>query len=176
VVRRFRPQLCVCDHPGHRRRRRRSAAFERTGGDRQLPRAVRRTVEGIYRSLPDGGFIDVNPALAQMFGFSSPAEMLTAPLKNPEEWYVDSERARELFEQLDREGRVVNAVSRVYRRDGSMIWISENMRAVPHADGHITFYKGTAVDVPDQRRGHDAIAAAEYKYRSLFQNAVTGMF
>jgi PAS domain-containing protein len=49
------------------------------------------TVEGIYRSLPDGGFIDVNPALAQMFGFSSPAEMLTAPLKNPEEWYVDSE-------------------------------------------------------------------------------------
>ena len=39
------------------------------------------TVEGIYRSLPEGGFIDVNPALAQMFGFASPAEMLTAPLQ-----------------------------------------------------------------------------------------------
>ncbi|HZX88995.1 MAG TPA: EAL domain-containing protein [Rudaea sp.] len=134
------------------------------------------TIEGIYRSFPEGGFIDVNPALAQIFGFASPAEMLTAPLKNPEEWYVDLARARELFEQLDREGRVVNAVSQVYRRDGSIIWISENMRAIRDVDGRIAFYEGTAVDITDQRREQDAIAAAEYKYRSLFQNAVTGMF
>ena len=33
------------------------------------------TIEGIYRSFPEGGFIDVNPALAQMFGYASPAEM-----------------------------------------------------------------------------------------------------
>ena len=134
------------------------------------------TVEGIYRSFPEGGFIDVNPALAQMFGYASPAEMLTAPARPPEEWYVDPAQARELFEQLDREGRVVNAVSRVYRRDGTMIWISENMRAIRGVDGRIAFYEGTAVDITEQRREQDAIAAAEYKYRSLFQNAVTGMF
>ena len=134
------------------------------------------TVEGIYRSFAEGGFIDVNPALAQMFGYASPAEMLTAPARPPEEWYVDPAQARELFEQLDREGRVVNAVSRVYRRDGTMIWISENMRAIRGVDGRIAFYEGTAVDITDQRREQDAIAAAEYKYRSLFQNAVTGMF
>jgi len=134
------------------------------------------TVEGIYRSLPEGGFIDVNPALAQMFGYSSPAEMLTAPLRSAEEWYVDKAQARELFEQLDREGRVVNALSRVYRRDGSMMWISENMRAIRGADGHIAFYEGTAVDITEQRREQDAIKAAEHKYRSLFQHAVTGMF
>src|SRR5204863_325035 len=29
--------------------------------------------EGIYRSLPDGGFLDVNPALARMLGYESPA-------------------------------------------------------------------------------------------------------
>ena len=134
------------------------------------------TVEGIYRSFPEGGFIDVNPALAQMFGFASPAEMLTAPPKSPEEWYVDPAQARDLFEQLDREGRVVNAISRVYRRDGSIMWISENMRAIRNADGHIAFYEGTAVDITEARREQEAIAAAEHKYRSLFQNAVTGMF
>jgi diguanylate cyclase (GGDEF)-like protein/PAS domain S-box-containing protein len=134
------------------------------------------TVEGIYRSFPEGGFIDVNPALAQMFGFASPAEMLAAPARNPEEWYVDPAQARELFEQLDREGRVVNAISRVYRRDGSTMWISENMRAIRNADGRIAFYEGTAVDITEARREQEAIAAAEHKYRSLFQNAVTGMF
>jgi PAS domain S-box-containing protein len=81
------------------------AARERTGGDRQLPRTVRRDRRRHPSQFPEGGFIDVNPALAQMFGFASPAEMLTAPLKNPR-MVRRSGAARELFEQLDREGRV----------------------------------------------------------------------
>ncbi|HEV2305204.1 MAG TPA: PAS domain S-box protein, partial [Candidatus Acidoferrales bacterium] len=32
-------------------------------------------VEGIYQSTPDGKFISVNPAMARMFGYSSPDEM-----------------------------------------------------------------------------------------------------
>jgi diguanylate cyclase (GGDEF)-like protein/PAS domain S-box-containing protein len=35
---------------------------------------------------------------------------------------------------------------------------------------------GTIHDITDLRRRHDAISAAEHKYRSLFLNAVTGMF
>ena len=30
--------------------------------------------EGIYRSLPGGGFLDVNPAMARILGFESPAQ------------------------------------------------------------------------------------------------------
>ena len=32
--------------------------------------------EGIYRSLPNGGFLDVNPAKATMLGYASPAHLL----------------------------------------------------------------------------------------------------
>ena len=34
--------------------------------------------EGIYRSLPGGGFLDANPAMARILGFDSPAELLLA--------------------------------------------------------------------------------------------------
>lgn len=132
--------------------------------------------EGIYRSLPEGGFIDVNPALAQMFGYASPAEMLTAPLKNPEEWYVDPERARELFEQLDREGRVVNAISRVYRHDGSIIWISENMRAIRDVEGQIAFYEGTAVDISERMIAEARLRQSEELYKTLVDNCRDGVF
>ena len=37
-----------------------------------------RASEGIYRSLPDGGFLDVNPAMARIFGYDSPAQLLLA--------------------------------------------------------------------------------------------------
>ncbi|HSE12610.1 MAG TPA: PAS domain S-box protein [Rudaea sp.] len=133
-------------------------------------------VEGIYRSLPAGGFIDVNPALALMFGYATPAEMLTAPFKNPAEWYVDPARALELFEQLDRDGRVVNAVSRVYRRDGSMIWISENMRAIRDVDGHVAFYEGTAVDISERVTAEARLRQSEELYKTLVDNCRDGVF
>ncbi|MGH9730385.1 MAG: PAS domain S-box protein, partial [Candidatus Acidiferrales bacterium] len=33
-------------------------------------------IEGIYQSTPDGRFISVNPAMARMFGYASPDEMI----------------------------------------------------------------------------------------------------
>jgi len=132
--------------------------------------------EGIYRSLPEGGFIDVNPALAHMFGYDSPAQMVSAPIQQAEHYYVDKAEAQQLMEQLDREGRVTNAASRVYRRDGSIITISENMRAIRDAAGRIAFYEGTAVDITERVEAESRLRQSESKYRSLFHHAVTGMF
>lgn len=132
--------------------------------------------EGIYRSLPEGGFIDVNPAMARMFGFASPAQMLTAPLKRGEDYYVDKVEGRRVLEQLDREGRVVNAVSRVYRSDGSVMWISENMRAIRDVDGRIAFYEGTAVDISERVTAEARLRQSEELYKTLVDNCRDGVF
>ena len=133
-------------------------------------------VEGIYRSLPAGGFIDVNPALARMFGYASPAEMLAAPIRRANELYVDKRHAGELVAELEQEGRLVNAISQAYRRDGSVIWISENARAIRAADGHIAFYEGTVIDITERVVADMRLRQSQALYKTLVDNCRDGVF
>src|SRR5262249_51577610 len=53
--------------------------------------------EGLYRSLPDGGWIDLNPAFARIFGYASPAQMLAETSARPaSDLYADREQAKRL--------------------------------------------------------------------------------
>jgi diguanylate cyclase (GGDEF)-like protein/PAS domain S-box-containing protein len=133
-------------------------------------------VEGIYRSLPQGGFIDVNPALARMFGYESPAQMLSGPLQRAGDLYVDKEHARQLLAELERDGRVVNAISQMYRRDGSVIWVSENARVIRDAAGRATFYEGTAVDITDRIMAEMRLRDSQALYKTLVDNCRDGVF
>ena len=133
-------------------------------------------VEGIYRSLPAGGFIDVNPALARMFGYASPAEMLAAPIRRANDLYVDKRHAGELIAELEREGRLVNAISQAFRRDGSVIWISENARAIRAADGRIAFYEGTVIDITERVVAEMRLRQSQALYKTLVDNCRDGVF
>ena len=133
-------------------------------------------VEGIYRSLPGGGFVDVNLAMARIFGYDSPAQMLAAPERRADEMYVDKRHARALHEELERSGRLVNAISQVYRRDGSVIWISENARAIRNAEGMIAFYEGTAVDISERIAAEMRLRQSQALYKTLVDNCRDGVF
>ena len=54
--------------------------------------------EGIYRSTPEGRFLDVNPAMAKMYGYGSPEEMTSAVRPYGGDTYV----IREEWEELKR--------------------------------------------------------------------------
>jgi len=41
--------------------------------------------------------------------------------------------------------------SQIYRKDGSIIWISENCRAIRDAQGKLLYYEGTVEDISPQR-------------------------
>lgn len=133
-------------------------------------------IEGIYRSLPGGGFIDVNLALARMLGYETQAELMMMAPRQTRQLYVDDEHATQLLDQLERQGQIEDVQSRIYKRDGSIIWISENARAVCDAAGHLVFYEGTVVDITARIEAEARLKQSEQKYRALFQDSVTGMF
>src|SRR3569832_1204112 len=60
------------------------------------------------------------------------------------------------------------------RADGSRRQKKECSVAVDYEGGSAS--TGTIIDITDSRRRQDAIEAAERRDRTLFQNAVTGMF
>jgi len=50
--------------------------------------------------------------------------------------------------------------SRIYRKDGSIIWIAENCRAVRDAKGRLLYYEGTVEDISERKRAEEQIRRA----------------
>jgi diguanylate cyclase (GGDEF)-like protein len=67
---------------------------------------------------------------------------------------------------MHEDGAVRNFESQVYRRDGRIIWISENARAVRNADGSVQFFEGTVVDITE-RKQHEAVLEHQASHDSL---------
>lgn len=132
--------------------------------------------EGIYRSLPAGGLIDVNPAMAQIFGYDSPEQMLREFSRSSREVYADADDFERMLEEIRRDGVLSNRRSRVRRRDGSIIWISENLRSVRDPDGRLLFYEGSVVDITPQEAAERALRQSEELYRILVDNCRDGVF
>jgi diguanylate cyclase (GGDEF)-like protein/PAS domain S-box-containing protein len=132
--------------------------------------------EGIYRSLPTGGLIDVNPAMAQIFGYELPEQMLREFGRSSREVYADAEDYERVLEEIRRDGVLSNRRSRVRRRDGTTIWISENLRSVRDGDGRLLFYEGSVIDITPQEDAERALRQSEELYRILVDNCRDGVF
>jgi PAS domain S-box-containing protein len=110
-------------------------------------------IGGIYRSSPDGRFIDVNPALARMLGFASVRELLDFDAgREGRPFYVQPDRRQQFVAQLMNDDHVTNFESEVRRRDGSTIWISENVRIMRDAQGRDLYHEGFVSDITAHRR------------------------
>ena len=87
-------------------------------------------VEGIFQSTSSGRYLSVNPALARMFGYESPEELMGSVTDITREVYVDPDCREALKRLLERQGVVRGFGYEVSRKDGGTIWISESVRAV----------------------------------------------
>jgi len=132
--------------------------------------------EGIYRSLPDGGFLDVNPAMARILGFDSPAELLLAYSNRARDIYVDQDRDAQDNLHLLEDGRIDQVRVEVFRRDGSRIWVSENARVIRDAQGRPIFYEGSLEDITAQVEAEQALKQSQALYQVLLDNTRDGVF
>jgi PAS domain S-box-containing protein len=114
-------------------------------------------IEGIFRTSPDGRYLDVNPALARIYGYETPAEMKAAFTNIASQLYIDPSRRDEFKKIMAAHDEVSHFVSEIRRRDGSTIWISENARAVRDWRGQIVCYQGTVEDVTQKFAAERAI-------------------
>jgi PAS domain S-box-containing protein len=134
-------------------------------------------VEGIFQSTPDGRFLGVNPAMARIFGYSTPDEMLVAINNHIESRvYVDPKRRADFVGTLAAEGLITGFENQNYRRDGSIIWTRTNARAAYDAEGKPAYYEGFLSDVTERTQVEAALLESEQRFRSLFDNATVGIY
>jgi Amt family ammonium transporter len=131
--------------------------------------------EGIFRTTPEGSYIEVNPALAAIYGYPSPRNLIEGLSDISAQLYVDPGRREEFIREISHRGMVKNFESRVRRADGEIIWISENARGVKGPGGGLLYFEGTVTDVTARRRAEEALKDSRERYRSLVQFASDGI-
>ncbi len=123
--------------------------------------------EGIYQSTPSGRFVTVNPALAAMAGYGSPTEMVEAIADIRKDFYVEP-GSRAMFEEsLASQDEVRGFESLVKRKDGELIWVLENARAIRNEKGRVDHYEGIVQDISDRRKMAEKLDRTRQKLRGL---------
>lgn len=109
-------------------------------------------IEGIFQSSPDGRFISANPAMARMFGYDSAEELIKDRWDIESQHYVDPRRRKLFMKLINEKGLVQGFELQAYRKDGSIIWISEHVRAVLDDNGALLYYEGIVEDVTERKQ------------------------
>ncbi|HEX8295976.1 MAG TPA: PAS domain S-box protein, partial [Chthoniobacteraceae bacterium] len=117
-------------------------------------------IEGIFQTTAEGAYMSVNPALASLYGYATPDELMRTVTHIGRQLYVDARRRQEFAALMTEKGAVSDFESAVYRKDRSVIWISERARAVRDVDGKLLYYEGTVEDVTARREAEEAIRKA----------------
>ncbi|MDO9233894.1 MAG: EAL domain-containing protein [Methylotenera sp.] len=123
-------------------------------------------IEGIFQTSPNGRYLMVNPALARMYGYNSPEDLISALNNIQQQLYVASGRREEFVQAIENHQNVQNFESLVYKKDGSTIWISENARMVYDEVGGLLYYEGTVEDIT-ARKSYDAQLEHQATHDSL---------
>jgi two-component system NtrC family sensor kinase len=107
--------------------------------------------EGIFQISADGRVLTANPALARIYGYVSPKELLEHVTDFQNQLYVDPHRRLEFARRLETDRIVRGYESEIKCKDGARKWISETACKITKLDGSILHYQGFAIDITAQR-------------------------
>ncbi|KAM3100466.1 response regulator [Phormidesmis sp. 146-12] len=128
------------------------------------------SMDGKFQSTPDGRFLRVNPALAKFYHYESPDDLIATIVNIEEQLYVQSDRRAEFIAQIEKMGTVSNFESQVRRKDGTVIWISENVRAIRDKYDNLLFYEGTVKDITAYKETELALDQNQQLLHHLIDN------
>lgn len=130
-------------------------------GESQYRSLFENAPDGIFQTDSQGRYLQVNAALASIYGYASPAALLAAQPNVTGQLYVDSGRRHQFVVLMAQQDVIQDFESQIYRQDGSAVWITETCRAVRDGQGRLLYYEGFVRDISERKRVEDARLWAE---------------
>ena len=126
----------------------------------------------VFRSEVGGSLVEVNQALVDIFGYDSLEELKKTKAQN----LYYSLHDREIYiNELKKNGFVKNFQMRMKKKDGSEIWILENVQLVKDLKTGKEFIEGTLIDITETKRIQQALQEREENYKSLIEHTPDGI-
>jgi PAS domain S-box-containing protein len=119
---------------------------------------------GVYRTTLEGRILDCNESLAAMLGYASREEVMAL---RAQDLYLKTTDREAFLRRLRKTGVLTNSELCLKRKDGTPIYILENVSLVPDASGELTIIQGTAVDITERKHAEEALLESEQHYRVL---------
>jgi diguanylate cyclase (GGDEF)-like protein/PAS domain S-box-containing protein len=132
--------------------------------------------QGIYLLTPDWKFLTVNPAMANILGYGVPSDLVASLTDLDRQYYASPERSADFKELITERGLIRDFEARVFRKDGSIIWVSTSARAIRDPKGELLYVEGLVTDITEVKLIEESSKELEEQNRLLIQNSNDAIF
>jgi PAS domain S-box-containing protein len=134
------------------------------------------TAQGVFQSTPKERFLRVNTAMAKIYGYATPEEMLESVKDIAKQIYYKAEARAQFKKLLEKNDVIENFEAQNKRKDGSIIWTSTDAHAVHDASGKVLYYAGFVRDITAQKQAEKALGDAGTRYRTLVEQTPVAVY
>lgn len=104
-------------------------------------------LDGIFQSTPNGRFLSVNPAMAELYEYDSPKDMVECVQNIDTQLFVHGSDREAFLSQMATANEVKEFEYQARCKHGRMIWVQESTRAVHDNSGALLYYEGIVQDI-----------------------------
>ena len=131
--------------------------------EKQYHKIFEKSNQGIFKLSPDGYFVEVNPALAQLYGYDSPQELLNTIYDLANQLYVNPRHHETLLNVLEIDGEIISFQSKVYCKNRKIIDVEKTIWAVYDEYGKIIYYQGTVEESNKNIQNKDQLVGSNLR-------------
>lgn len=116
-----------------------------------------RSPVGVFRTTLSGRVLEINEAGTRIFGYESRMDFRS---RNAQQLYFDPQERDELIERIQRDKFITNAETRLRRKDGTPVWVLQNITLV-ESDEDDTTLEGTLIDISARKQAEAELKEAK---------------
>ncbi len=131
---------------------------------------------GMFRSTPEGKFIEVNPKLAEILGYDSPEDIINNISDIGKDIYIRQNRRQEIVDELISEDGVKHYENVYRRKDGTSIVANLYIKHYKDEFGRTMYLEGMVEDISERVIFEKILEENEKNFRSVIANLPHGVF
>jgi PAS domain S-box-containing protein len=130
-----------------------------------------RNLAGIFRSTVDGRILDCNESFVRLLGYDSKEDLLSY-----KSWdlYPERNSRSDYISHLEEQQLLTNYEVCLKRKDGSLVWVLENVNLLPGKNGD-KIIEGALIDITERKQTEEALKQSQKWLATIFEASLDGI-